>query len=108
MGRLFYFLSSGIVSRETLSVLKKYPITTDIIVMNAAPNLSVSRTVNIQNVIVSISAIKPMNEKYIMRPSDFLKLTGTHPLAVIYRAVFFPVKLLKCLLNQLFGTLCNL
>lgn len=114
MGRFFYFfLSSAIVSRETLfivfeSVLKKYPITTEIIVINAAPNLSVSRTVKIQNVIVSISAIKPMNEKYIIRPSDFLKLTGIHPLAAIYIVVSFPVMLLKYRINQLFETLCIL
>lgn len=74
-GRFFYFFSSVIVSHETLlSVLKKYPITTDMIVIKAAPNFSESRIVRIQNVIVSISAIKPMNEKYIIFPSDFLKL----------------------------------
>lgn len=42
--------------------------------MNAAPNFSESRIVNIQKVIVRISAIKPMNEKYMTFPSDFLKL----------------------------------
>lgn len=61
-----YFLS-GIVSRDTfgvvVSALKKYPITTEMIVINALPNLSESRTVRTQNVIVSISAMIPTNEK---------------------------------------------
>lgn len=42
--------------------------------MNAAPNFSESLIVKMQKVIVRISAITPMNEKYIILPSDFLKL----------------------------------